>query len=240
MIEVRGLRKCFGAVAAVTDVSFAAGDGAVTGLLGPNGAGKSTTLRMIYTVLRPDAGKVLIDGIDVNAEPAAARRRLGVLSAQPGLYRELTVAENIRYFGALHGMARAPLDRRIDELITLLDLAGCARQRAGQLSQGQRVKTALARAIVHSPQNVLLDEPTNGLDVPAIRALREIIVRLKQDGRAVLFSSHVMQEVAAVCDRVVVVAEGRVIADATPRELGDRHGGSLEDAFVAAVVAARR
>lgn len=238
MIEVRALRKSFGPLAAVQDVGFVAPDQAVTGLLGPNGAGKSTTLRMIYTVLTPDAGEVRIDGIDGVRDGAAARQAIGVLPAQPGLYRELSVRENIRYFGALHGMARAPLARRVDELISQLSLGDCASQRAGRLSQGQRVKTALARALVHSPRNVLLDEPTNGLDVSAIRALREIILSLKAEGRCVLFSSHVMQEVAAVCDRLVVIAGGRVIAEATPAALAEAHGGSLEDAFVAAVRAA--
>ena len=235
MIEARDLQKSFGAVAAVTDVGFTAEDCAVTGLLGPNGAGKSTTLRMIYTVLRPDAGRIAIDGVDALAEAEAARRRIGVLPAQPGLYRELSVRENIRYFGALQGLGRAELARRVDELVEQLGLGECAARRAGTLSQGQRVKTALARALVHSPQNVLLDEPTNGLDVPAIRTLREIILTLKAAGKCVLFSSHVMQEVGAVCDRLVVIAHGRVVADATPAELAAGHDGRLEDAFVAAV-----
>jgi sodium transport system ATP-binding protein len=235
VIEASGLKKSFGPVAAVSDVGFIARDGSVTGLLGPNGAGKSTTLRMIYTVLGPDAGRIAIDGIDALAEGAAARRRIGVLTAQPGLYRELTVRENIRYFGALQGLGGAPLARRVDELVEQLGLAECAERRAATLSQGQRVKTALARALVHSPRNVLLDEPTNGLDVPAIRTLREIILTLRAAGHCVLFSSHVMQEVAAVCDRLVVIARGRVVADATPAELAAGHDGRLEDAFVAAV-----
>ena len=238
MIEVQGLAKHFGAVQAVREVGFTAADGAVTGLLGPNGAGKSTTLRMVYTVLRPDRGSVRIDGVDALSDGVAARRRIGVLPAQPGLYRELTARENVRYFGELHGLSGAVLTRRVDELIDLLSFADCADQRAGTLSQGQRVKTALARALVHSPQNVLLDEPTNGLDVPAIRALREIILALRARGHCVLFSSHVMQEVSAVCDRLVVIAAGRVVACATPAELAAAHGGSLEDAFVASVAAA--
>ena len=235
MIEVRDLAKSFGGVSAVREVSFTALDGAVTGLLGPNGAGKSTTLRMVYTVLRPDRGTVHIDGTDALRDGEAARRRIGVLAAQPGLYRELTARENVAYFGRLHGLHGTALDRRVDELIDMLGFGDCAQQRAGTLSQGQRVKTALARALVHAPQNVLLDEPTNGLDVPAIRALREIIQRLRAQGHCVLFSSHVMQEVAAVCDRLVVIAGGRVVACATPSELAAGHGGSLEDAFVAAV-----
>ena len=235
MIEVAGLAKHFGSVPAVREVSFTAADGAVTGLLGPNGAGKSTTLRMVYTVLRPDRGSVHIDRLDALADGEAARRRIGVLAAQPGLYRALTARENVRYFGALHGLRGVHLERRVDELIEQLDFADCAHQRAGKLSQGQRVKTALARALVHSPQNVLLFEPTHGLDVPAIRALREIIIGLREKGHCVLFSSHVMQEVAAVCDQLVVIAGGRVVACATPTALAAEHGGNLEDAFVAAV-----
>lgn len=234
MIQVRGLAKRFGALQAVRDVSFSAADGSVTGLLGPNGAGKSTTLRMIYTVLKPDSGEIVIDGVDAAADGERARRGLGVLPAQPGLYRELTARENVRYFGALHGLTGRSLEQRIDELVELLDFADCANQRAGTLSQGQRVKTALARALVHGPRNVVLDEPTNGLDVPAIRALRDIIQTLRARGHCVLFSSHVMQEVAAVCDRLVVISSGLVVAAATPAELAATHGGSLEDAFVAA------
>ena len=239
MIAVASLAKRFGTIDAVRDVGFTAADGAVTGLLGPNGAGKSTTLRMIYTVLAPDAGRVAVDGIDALLHGEAARRRIGVLAAQPGLYRELSARENIAYFGAVHGLGGKPLALRVGELIERLDLTDCADRRASTLSQGQRVKTALARALVHRPKNVLLDEPTNGLDVPAVRALREIIQELRERGHCVLFSSHVMQEVTAVCDHLVVIAAGRVVADTTPAALAALHGGSLEDAFVAAVGLAR-
>jgi len=233
MIEVESLAKRFGSVEAVRDVSFNAADGRITGLLGPNGAGKSTTLRMLYTVLRPDAGRARIDGLDVLAEPLAARRAIGVLPHAAGIYRHLTARENIRFYGELHGLARAALARRIDELVERLGMADFADRRADGFSQGQRIKVALARALVHSPRNVLLDEPTNGLDVMATRALRDLIRGLKAEGHCVLFSSHVMQEVAALCDEVVIIDNGRVAAGGTPESLQSRFGGSsLEETFV--------
>ena len=233
MIEVEGLAKRFGAVEAVREVSFSAADGRITGLLGPNGAGKSTTLRMLYTVLRPDAGSARIDGMDVVADPLAARRSIGVLPHSAGIYRQLTARENIRFYGELHGLAPALLRRRIDELVGRLDMTEFADRRADGFSQGQRIKVALARALVHSPRNVLLDEPTNGLDVMATRALRELIRGLRAEGHCVLFSSHVMQEVAALCDDVVIIDHGRVAASGSPAALQARFGGaSLEETFV--------
>ncbi|MFO1454681.1 MAG: ATP-binding cassette domain-containing protein [Steroidobacteraceae bacterium] len=233
MIEARRLAKRFGAVQAVREVSFSAPDGRITGLLGPNGAGKSTSLRMVCTVMRPDAGEALIDGVDVAVDPLAARRRIGVLSHAAGLYPHLTGRENVLYFGELHGMARAERERRADELIEMLDMRDCASRRAKGFSQGQRLKTALARALVHRPRNVVLDEPTNGLDVMAVRSLRELLARLRAAGHCVLFSSHVMQEVAALCDEVVVIAHGAVVAAGTTAALIERSGESgLEDAFV--------
>ncbi len=233
MIEVHELARRFGTVEAVRDVSFAARDGEITGLLGPNGAGKSTTLRMLYTVLQPDSGHALIDGIDVAVRPLAARRAIGVLPHQAGIYPHLTARENIRYFGALQGLRGAALERRIDELVASLDLAEFADRRAQGFSQGQRVRTAIARALVHAPRNVLLDEPSNGLDVMATRALRELIRGLRDLGHCVLFSSHVMQEVAALCDRIVVIDRGQVAASGSPQALVAAAGtATLEDAFV--------
>jgi len=233
MIEVHGLAKRFGAVEAVREVSFTAADGRITGLLGPNGAGKSTTLRMLYTVLLPDAGHARIDGIDVTGDPLAARRAIGVLPHAAGIYRHLTARENIRYFGRLHGLAGAALARRSEDLIERLGMGEFADRRAAGFSQGQRIKVALARALVHSPRNVLLDEPTNGLDVMATRALRDLVRELRADGHCVLFSSHVMQEVAALCDEVVIIDHGSVAAAGTPADIQARFGGdSLEDAFV--------
>jgi sodium transport system ATP-binding protein len=233
MIEVRDLYKAFGEVRAVNGVSFTARDGEITGLLGPNGAGKTTTLRMLYTLMKPDAGQVLVDGVDAYTDALAVRRRLGVLPDARGLYKRLTAAENIDYFGKLHGMAPALLASRREALIDGLDMRDIASRRTEGFSQGQRVKTAIARALVHDPRNVLLDEPTNGLDVMATRAMRRFMRQLKDEGRCVLFSSHIMQEVAALCDRIVVIAHGRVVADETPAALLAQTGeSSLEDAFV--------
>jgi sodium transport system ATP-binding protein len=233
MIEARELARNFGGVAAVRNVSFAAPDGRITGLLGPNGAGKSTTLRILCTILRPDSGVALIDGQSVAGDPLGARRRLGVLAHGAGLYPNLTGRENILYFGALHGLARAERERRADELIAELDLAGCAGRRAHGFSQGERLKTALARALVHTPRNIVLDEPTNGLDVMAVRNLRRLLGRLRDSGHCILFSSHVMQEVAALCDDVVVIAGGTVVAHGSPAQLRERAAEpGLEDAFV--------
>ncbi len=233
MIEARQLRKSFGSVAAVTDVSLLAPDGCITGLLGPNGAGKSTTLRMLYTVLQPDAGAALINGIDAAAEPLAARRHIGVLSHSAGIYPNLTARENILYFGELQGIAKGERERRADELIEMLDMRDFAARRAKGFSQGQRVKTALARALIHRPRNVLLDEPTNGLDVMAVRNLRQLLLRLREQGHCILFSSHVMQEVASLCEQVVVIARGTVVASGTLEAVRERAGEpNLEDAFV--------
>ena len=233
MIEVQNLHKSFGAVKAVEDVSFSARDGEITGLLGPNGAGKTTTLRMLYTLMKPERGRVLVDGRDAALDPLGVRRALGVLPDARGLYKRLTARENIEYFGRLHGLDAATLRRRSDALIVALDMAAIADRRTEGFSQGERVKTAIARALVHDPKNLILDEPTNGLDVMATRAMREFLFGLRAEGRCVLFSSHIMQEVVALCDRVVVIAHGRVVADAAPQALREQTGAaSLEDAFV--------
>lgn len=233
MIEATHLAKHFGAVIAVRDVSLQAADGRITGLVGPNGAGKSTTLRMLYTVLRPDAGDALIDGHSVVRSPLEAARRLGVLAHGAGLYPNLTARENILYFAALHGLARHTARERAAELIALLEMEEFADRRARGFSQGQRVKTALARALVHRPRNLVLDEPTNGLDVMAVLALRRLLAALRDDGHCVLFSSHVMQEVSALCDEVVVIAHGTVLASGSAGEIRARTAAaSLEEAFV--------
>ncbi len=240
MIRVDGLERSFGAVRAVAGVGFEAADGRITGLLGPNGAGKSTTLRVLYTVLKPDAGTAVIDGIDVQADPLAARRRIGVLPHGAGIYPQLTARENIAYYGQLHGLAGEALAARVVALLVELDLGSIADRRATGFSQGERIKVALARALVHAPKNLLLDEPTNGLDVMATRALRALILKLRAAGHCILFSSHVMQEVAALCDEIVIVDKGRVVAAGVPEALRTRFGAAtLEDAFVAAVGDAR-
>ena len=236
MIEVQGVRKCFGPVVAVEDVSFTAPNGRITGILGPNGAGKTTTLRMLYGVLKADVGRALVDGFDAATQPLEVRRRLGVLPDARGLYPRLTAREHVRYFGRLHGLSGAALERNIDALVELLDMRAIADRRAEGMSMGERLKVAIARALVHQPDNVLLDEPTNGLDVMSTRSMRTVIRRLREAGKCVLFSSHVMQEVAALCDEVVVVARGRVAARGTPEELKHMTGkDNLEDAFVAAI-----
>ena len=233
MIEVRDLHKAFGTVKAVDGVSFTARDGEITGLLGPNGAGKTTTLRMLYTLMAPDRGQVLVDGIDAAVDPLAVRRQLGVLPDARGLYKRLTARENIDYFARLQGLPEELLKSRRDALVDALEMGDIADRRTEGFSQGQRVKTAIARALVHDPRNVILDEPTNGLDVMATRALRQFMARLKGEGRCVLFSSHIMQEVAALCDRIVVIAHGRVVADESPDALREQTGeNNLEDAFV--------
>jgi len=234
MIEVTHLEKRFGSVAAVRDVSFTARDGRVTGLLGPNGAGKTTTLRMLYGVMTPDAGRIQVDDVNAADDPQGAQARLGVLPDVYGLYPRLTAREHVRYCGELQGLDRRTIDERTDELLRSLDMLHVADRRAAGYSHGERTKVAIARALVHQPQNIVLDEPTNGLDVMSTRAVRAIIRRLKAEGRCVLFSSHVMQEVSALCDSIVVIAGGRVVAEGTPDELRAQSGhDSLEDAFVA-------
>jgi len=236
MIELQGISKSFGAVQAVRDVSFTAHDGRITGLLGPNGAGKSTTLRVLATLLAPDRGGGRVDGHDLAAQPLAVRRSLGVLPHSSGLYPNLTGRENIAYYGRLQGLDEASVARRAEELTGLLEMQEFVDRRAKGFSQGQRLKIAIARALVHSPRNVVLDEPTNGLDVMATRALRDLLRRLRNEGHCVLFSSHVMQEVATLCDEVVIIAHGIVVARGTPEEIRVRSGSdSLEDAFVAAI-----
>jgi len=237
MIQIQGLRKSFKVrgevIRAVDGVSFEARDGEITGLLGPNGAGKTTTLRMLYTLMTPDEGRLLVDGLDPVAQPDDVRRRLGVLPDARGLYKRLTARENIAYFGRLHGIPEDEIRARSERLNLALGMQEFIDRRTEGFSQGQRTKTAIARALVHDPRNVLLDEPTNGLDVMTTRALRRFLVQLKAEGRCVLFSSHIMQEVAALCDRIVVIAHGRVVAQGTSDQLRAQTGrDNLEDAFV--------
>jgi sodium transport system ATP-binding protein len=236
VIALEGIEKSFGQVRAVAGVSFQVPDGRITGLLGPNGAGKTTALRIVYGVLRADAGRALVDGVDLGTHRLEAQRRLGVLPHAQGLYARLTAREHVLYFGELHGLSGERLARRADELVRRLGMEEFADRRTDGFSQGQRVKVALARALVHDPPNVVLDEPTNGLDVAATRQVRAILRDLRDQGRCVLFSSHVMQEVSALCDRVVVIARGRVVAEGAPDDLRRQTGReTLEDAFVAAI-----
>ena len=240
MITADHLRKTFpgkgkkaAPVIAVDEVSFEARDGEITGLLGPNGAGKTTTLRMLYTLMRPETGRVLVDGIDTTDDPHAVRRALGVLPDARGVYKRLTARENIAYFGELHGLSKDLIAQRTAVLARALQMEDFLDRQTEGFSQGQRTKTAIARALVHDPKNVILDEPTNGLDVMTTRGLRDFLRQLRAEGRCVIFSSHIMQEVAALCDRIVIIANGRVMAAGTPDELRAQAGhDNLEDAFV--------
>jgi len=236
MITVHNLHKAFGDVHALRGVSFDAPDGLITGLLGPNGAGKTTTLRVLYTLLTPDEGEATVDGFNVLTRPLEVQRRIGALPDARGIYPRLTARENIRYYGRLHGLENAVLETRIDALIRLLDMQEIADRRTDGFSTGERLKVAIARAMVHDPPNVLLDEPTNGLDVMSTRAVRDVIRRLRDEGKSVLFSSHIMQEVAALCDHIVIIAKGRVVGAGSPAELRRTTGKEdLEDAFVSVI-----
>jgi sodium transport system ATP-binding protein len=240
VIEIVSLARRFvvagRTVEAVRDVSLQAPDGRITGLLGPNGAGKTTTLRMLAGLLAPDAGRISVDGIDVQSQPSAARARLGVLSDARGLYPRLTARENIVYYARLHGLADDAANARIDTLADLLGMRALLDRRTDGFSQGERMKTALARSLVHDPPNIVLDEPTNGLDVLATRALREVLRHLRSaegGAKCIVFSTHIMQEVERLCDDVFVVAAGRTVARGSVPELLARAGATdFEDAFV--------
>lgn len=224
MIHVQGLRKTFQSVTALDGIEFTARDGEVTGLIGPNGAGKTTALRIMYTVMRPDSGFASIDGFDTVKDRQQVQRRIGVLPDSRGLYPRLTAREHVQYFGRLHGMGGSALDRRIDELIRILGITDFADRRAKGFSKGEARKVALARSLVHEPRNLLLDEPTNGLDVGSSHAVHRLIHEWRDQGRCVLFCSHIMQEVMALADRIVVLSLGKVVAEGSPADLLRRTG----------------
>jgi sodium transport system ATP-binding protein len=242
MIAIRALAKRFShgrgakvqAVQAVDRLDLVAADACITGLLGANGAGKTTTLRMVAGLIAPDGGQIEVDGIDVARRPTAALARLGVLSDARGLYPRLTARENIVYFGRLHGLSAAAASARADALAGPLEMRALLDRRTDGFSQGERMKTALARALVHDPPNIVLDEPTNGLDVMSTRALRDALRRLRDEhGKCIVFSTHIMQEVERLCDEVVIVARGRAVARGTVASLCDQAGtADFEDAFV--------
>ena len=239
MISVQNLCKRFGTVQAVDGVTFSAADGEVTGLLGPNGAGKTTTLRMLYSLLPADSGQILVDGEALDADNHSLRSHLGVVPDAKGLYPRLTARENITYFGRMQGLEKEFIAQRIEQLSSVLGMEDLLERRCDGFSQGQRVKVAIARALIHQPRNILLDEPSNGLDVMSNRALRQFILDRRAAGDCILLSTHIMQEVAALCDRIVVIASGRVITSGTPEEILAQSGEStLEDAFVTLVGAA--
>jgi sodium transport system ATP-binding protein len=231
MIEIVELQKRFGAVRAVANVSFTARNGSITGLLGANGAGKTTTLRMIAGVLRHESGSVRVDGCSEKDIPV--QRHLGALLDHAGLYARLTVREHFVYFGELYVLSRKYINDRTNELLAVLGLSGAADRRVGELSQGQRMKVALGRAMIHSPQNLLLDEPTNGLDVPTVRSLRAVLIQMRDSGLCIVFSSHVLEEVQALCDTVVILAHGVSVACGSPGEVCRQTGTtSLEKALL--------
>ena len=231
MIEVRNLRKRFGAVAAVNGISFSAQNGRITGILGENGAGKTTTLAMVCGLVQPDEGLIQVGlGESTGRE---RRRRIGALLDQKGLYDRLTARENIAYFGALHGIASEVLTARVEEVVASLGLGAIADRRTAGFSQGERMKVALGRAIVHAPSHLLLDEPTNGLDIPSVLSLREILRTMRGRGTCIVFSSHVLEEVRALCDTIVVIAHGQVVASGTVEEICWRaRCATLEEAFL--------
>jgi sodium transport system ATP-binding protein len=242
VIEIQSLAKRFTqgrgkkarSVQAVADLSFRAEDGRITGLLGPNGAGKTTTLRMAAALIVPDAGRISVDGIDVAKAPQQALARMGVLSDARGLYPRLTARENIVYYGRLHGMTADAASTRAELLADMLEMKPLLDRRTEGFSQGERMKTALARAIIHDPPNLVLDEPTNGLDVLATRALREALRRLRDEaGKCIVFSTHIMQEVERLCDHVIVVSHGRTVAEGTVAALNAQTGErDFEETFV--------
>jgi sodium transport system ATP-binding protein len=236
MIETQHLVKSFGSIQALKDVSFIAANGQITGLLGPNGAGKTTCLRILYGVIQPDQGSAQIDGFDTQKQTRLAQQRIGALPDSQGLYPRLTARENIRYYGRLQGLTGKPLEENIQELVNILDMQDIIDRRTEGFSSGQRVKVAIARAIIHQPENILLDEPTNGLDVMSTRAMRTVIRQLRDEGKCVLFSSHIMQEVTALCDQIIIISKGEIVTCGSPEDILKETGMSnLEDAFAAAI-----
>ena len=233
MIEIENLTKRFDQVQALGGLSLTAQDGRVTGLIGPNGAGKTTAFRIVYGLLTPDHGCARVDGVDVAKDRMLAQRQLGVLPDVRGLYPRLSAREHIRYFGQLHGAHGAALEADIDELVKRLGMTDFADRLAKGFSRGQELKVALGRALVHRPRNLILDEPTNGLDVMSSRAVRELIAEMKAEGHCILISSHIMSEVSLLCDDLVIVSEGRTVASGTPDELRAAVGADdLEEVFV--------
>ncbi|HET9495552.1 MAG TPA: ATP-binding cassette domain-containing protein [Chloroflexia bacterium] len=234
MISIRNVKKHYGEVRAVDGVSFDCPDGKITGLLGPNGAGKTTTLRIIAGLIKPLEGSVTIDGVDVAREPERARSLLGVQSDMTGVYPRLTAREQLAYYGRFYGLKGKELDRRVQAVIDLFDMHEIAERRAEGFSRGQRQKIVLGRALVHDPHNIIMDEPTNGLDVMAVRETRDNIRGFREQGRCVLFSTHYMDEAERLCDNIAIIVRGVIVAQGTPDELKARTGKlNLEDAFVA-------
>ncbi|MGV6851857.1 MAG: ABC transporter ATP-binding protein [bacterium] len=233
MIIVDKISKKFGNVVAIENASFSVNDGEITALLGPNGAGKTTALRCIYGLAKPDDGQVTINNIDMAKNPQAGLSHIGVLPDAKGIYNRLTAIENIAFFGRLHGMTEQQINERISWLIDILGMHEFAQRRCEGFSLGQRVKVAISRALIHNPAHLLLDEPTSGLDVSSVRALRRLLLTLREQGHSILFSSHVMQEVEMLCDRIVIIAKGHIIADGSVEKIcSTANTNNLEDAFI--------
>jgi sodium transport system ATP-binding protein len=230
-VTVERLRKTLGKNEVLRGISFIAGQGEIFGLLGPNGAGKTTTLRTICTLLSPDAGSINVLGFDTRLAPENVRRRVGVVTAEIGVYPRLTARENVTYFAQLSEVSDGELRRRVDAVIDRLDMSSFARQRAETLSSGQKQKVAIARAIVHDPPVLMFDEPTSNLDVLASKEIRDFMVESKGRGKCVIFSTHVLHDAERLCDQVTIIHQGQVVAGGTPAEVrGDRR--DLEDAFL--------
>lgn len=233
MIHVEHLAKRFNKFQAVSDITFDAADGQVYGLLGPNGAGKTTTLRIISTMLEPNQGTATVGGYDIRHQKAQVRANLGVLVENAGLYKHLTARECLRYIGNLHGLRGTPLEKRIDALTDELGMESFINRRTDGFSRGMTRKVVIAMALVHDPPNVILDEPTAALDVVSTRAIRDLIHRLKNDGRCVILSTHLMDEVERLCDQVGIIHRGTIMASGTPAELAQSTASNyLETAFV--------
>lgn len=237
MIEIRNLKKYYGDdnnIKAVDDISFTCPDGRITGLLGPNGAGKTTTLRMISGLIKPMSGTVIVDGHDVNVDPRAVRQALGVQADMNGVYPRLTPREQFRYYGRFYGLKGKALESRVQAVLDELNMAEIAERRAEGFSRGQRQKIVLGRALIHNPPNIIMDEPSNGLDVMAVRDTRDSIRAMRDQGRCVLFSTHYLDEAERLCDNIAIIVAGKIVASGTPAALMQRTGkDNLEDAFIA-------
>jgi sodium transport system ATP-binding protein len=222
-----------GTIRAVDNLSFGCRSGEIFGLLGPNGAGKTTTLRMLSTALRPTSGTAEVAGVDVSREPKMVRGKLGFLSGNTGLYGRLTAREMVTYFGRLYGMSDADILARIDEMFTMLDMHEFANSRNEKLSTGMKQKVSIARSVIHDPPVMIFDEPTTGLDVMSSRTIVDFIRRCRAEGKCVIFSTHIMSEARRLCDRVLIIHEGRMYAEGSVQELLNQTGrDNLEDAFI--------
>lgn len=233
MIKVEGVSKSFGSVNAVNGVSFECHKGQIFALLGSNGAGKTTTIRMISTIIKPDCGRVVVNGYDTTKDQDEVRRSIGVLNSDVGLYGRLTAYENVKYFAKLHGLHTKTIDRRIDELFTLMDMNEFRNRKVEGFSKGMKQKVNIIRAIIHDPSTILFDEPTSGLDVISARNILDFIGECRNRGKCILFSTHIMSEVERLCDRVAIINKGTIIAQGSTKEILEKTSQStIEDAYL--------